>query len=119
MLFSSRNRLNARSGKRWCFYRLSVFYLFSACLNVLFAFVYDHHMDIGWETLAFPHMVCFLILPSWAMISALFDRFVSRNPRHQFLSSPIFTVTFLGTTKTPATSPVARVGLHAQKFHYI
>ena len=75
-------------------------FLCSAYLNVLFAFVYDNHMDIGWETtVIFPLRVCCLILPSWAMISALFDPFVSRYPRHKFSASQISTVPFLAQQK--------------------
>ena len=34
-----------------------------------------------------------------------FNRFLFRHPRQQFSASPIFTVTFPGTTKTLVTSP--------------
>ena len=35
----------------------------------------------------------------------LFNRFLSRHLRHRFSVSPVFTVTFLGTTETLVTSP--------------
>ena len=37
-------------------------------------------------------------------IFVFFNRFLSRYPRHQFLASPIFTVTFLKTTEPQVTS---------------
>ena len=36
---------------------------------------------------------------------AFFHQFLSLHPRHQFSASPIFTVTFLGTTETLVISP--------------
>ena len=42
------------------------------------------------------------------LTSALFDRFVSRHPRHLFSASPMFTVSLLGTTKTLVMSPAVR-----------
>ena len=36
--------------RNWLLHVLGCLFLFSACLNVLFAFVYDNHMGIGWES---------------------------------------------------------------------
>ena len=47
---------------------------------------------------------------------AFFHPFLSRHPRHRFSASPIFTVTFLGTTETLVTSPAGWTSRETNRF---